>query len=397
MATIAEVVAGSYSVETRVHSVRPGQLGHFNRLDHGNRGDLSQWFAPSGCTIERDNCAPQDHATCRLTFIFADDEIQDVFGVPEIPWSSMRLRPSMKLVSIEGRGETDWYNLGVFIPETPTRRADESPKVYDVDCHDLISMLSKDTGGTVIATGGQTVQTAIEGFFNLVGPDFPFPVVPDIPRAWARPIVGEVISDRQWILDEDITWLLIIDQLLEMVGWRPPWVNEEGNLTSDRWENPEFLATDLVLTDDSRISNISLGASNKLDVFGVPNRWVFIRSDFDPESEPPVVDNGIVVRNNENIGPSSQNARGRIASQVMRVDVADQAALEAFADRLTLRDRLPAKTLCVDICPQPMPWHRGIVDVTLRDLGYESERFIMRSWSLPLDGGDASIMMDGIT
>ena len=392
MASVQAVAGGSYRVDTRVHEVSPTGIGHvFVR-------DLTPYFSPDGCTIERDNCAAQDHATCRLTFTFTDAEVQQVFGVPEIPWSSMRLRPGMRLVSLDGHGATDWYNLGVFLPETPRRRADESPKVYDVDCHDLISMLAKDTGGTVVASGGQTVQSAIEALFALPAPNLLVPaLVPDIPRAWARPITGALLSDRQWIVGEDVTWLLIIDQLLEMVGWRPPWVNEDGNLTSDVWVNPDLLNPDLVLTDDSRTSNVTLGASNKLDVYGVPNRWVFIRSDFDPVvTSAPTDGDGIVVRDNPALGPSSQAVRGRIASQVMRVDVVDQAALEAFADRVVLQDRIPAKTLCVEICPQPLPWHRGTVDVSLAEFGFGSERFLIRSWSLPLDGGDASLVMDGI-
>ena len=106
MASIQAVAAGSYRVETRVHQVVPTQAGHFNTRD------LTPYFSPDGCTIERDNCAGQDHATCRLTFTFTAAEVLDVFGVPEIPWSSMRLRPSMRLVSLDGHGETDWHNLG---------------------------------------------------------------------------------------------------------------------------------------------------------------------------------------------------------------------------------------------------------------------------------------------
>ena len=391
MATIDEVTVGSYYVDVRVHQVVPTQLGHFDLRD------LTPYFIQDGCQIERDNCASMDHATARLSFSFTDEQVLEVFGVPEVPWSSMRLRPSMRLVSHDGLGETDWYNLGVFFPETPIRRADQQPKVYDVDCHDIISAIAEPTGGTIFIPGGETVQTAIEGLFNLRSPGGDLQLLANVPRAFPRQIVGTVPSDRQWVIDENTTWLLVIDRLLEMVGWRPPWVDSDGNLTSDRWVDPRLLPIDITLNDLPSASVITLGTSNKLDTFGVPNHWVFIRNDFDPEvSGAPSLEDGIVVRNNLDAGPSSQQARQRIVSSVQRVDVADQTSLELYADRVVLQDTIPSANLCLDIAPRPLPWHRGIASVTIRELGIVEDIFLISSWTLPLDGADAKLVMDGI-
>ena len=394
MASIQAVAAGSYRVDTRVHQVVPSVRGHFEIRD------LTPYFSPDGCTIERDNCAGQDHATCRLTFVFTDAEVLDVFGVPEIPWSSMRLRPSMRLVSLDGHGETDWYDLGVFLPETPRRKADENPKVYAVDCHDLISSLALPTAGTFIGSTGASVVDVLGTLFETATPDG-LRLVPEIPVRWGYPdqrvLPGVLLTVRQWVIGEDTTWLLIIDQLLEMAGWRPPWVDESGTLTSEPWRDPNELPADLTLTT-TRDSVVALGASNQQNLFGTPNNWVFIRSDFDPEQEAPTVENGgIVVRRNTDRGPSSVQARGRVVSSVERVDAIDVAALRAYADRAVTMDVTPARSLCLDVAPQPPPWHRGIVDVTINDLGVVSERYLVASWSLPLDGGDMSLTMDSLT
>ena len=414
MATIEEVTRGDYSIETMITSVRPSQGGHFARTDQGavrddgtRRGDLTPWFSPDGCTIERDNCASQDHATCRLVFTFTDEEVQEVFGVPEVPWSSMRLRPSMKLVSHSGHGETDWYNLGVFIPEEPARNADENPKVYSVDCHDLISIAALPTAGTFVTVGATpNIVDVLGTLYNVRLSGLSF--APNIPIRWGyptqRPLPGQVPSQRQWVIGEETTWLLITDQLLEMAGWRPPWVDENGFLTSEPWRNSggdryvDILAADLNLTA-TKESVISLGATNKEELFGTPNYWVFIRSDFDPESNAPSVENGgIIVAQNPDDGPSSIQARGgRVVPSVQRVDAEDAAALREYADRAILMDRTPAKSLCLEVAPFPPPWHRGIADVTIEDLGIRSERFLIASWTLPLDGGDMSLTMDSIS
>ena len=79
MATIAEITEGSYRVETRVHQVVPSLLGHVMIRD------LTPYFIPDGSWIDRDNCRNKDHAAARLHFGFADDEVQSIFGVPELP------------------------------------------------------------------------------------------------------------------------------------------------------------------------------------------------------------------------------------------------------------------------------------------------------------------------
>ena len=212
-----------------------------------------------------------------------------------------------------------------------------------------------------------------------------------------RDIATPTKSERNWVLDESNTWLYVIDQLLESAGWLPPWIDREGLLISEFWENPENKRVELSISDDPRTATIALGASLLEDTYGVPNEFTFIATDFDPdETSTPVVGSGIAKRSNTNIGPSSQEARGRVVASVVRVDAADQEALEAIADRIFLNSVTPAKTLCVEIVPQPLPWHRGIVEVTSRGLGIQQERYMIREWRLPLDGQNASLVMDRI-
>ena len=301
----------------------------------------------------------------------------------------MRLRPSMRLVSLDGRGETDWRNLGVFLPETPLRSADESPKDYAVDCHDLIYTLGSATGVTVSVAEGQLVQTQIEELFALQsGGDLL--LLPSIPLMFPSRIPVAFDAQRIWSIDEDTTWLLVIDQMLEAAGWRPPWITADGDLTSDRWRDPIDLEAEMRLTDGDA-SNVALGASNKADTFGVPNHWVFIQVVYDDAH--PV---NVVTRDNVSDGPSSQEVRGRLVTSVQHVDVVDAQALEDFADRTVLADVLPQRTLCLDVAPQPLPWHRGLVEVTISDLDIDKEKHLVRSWVLPLDGADASLILDGL-
>lgn len=389
MASVEEVTKGSYRIESRCHQVSAFSFGYVET------NDLTPFFIPDGSSIERDSCSVTGHATARLNFSFPSQDVERLFNQSQVPWSSMRLRPSIRLVSTEGRGETDWVNLGVFLAETPRITSDQNPNVHAVDCFDVMTALAEPTGGTIQALAKQPINTVIEALFSFRN-SFGLTLAPQVPRRFPSPPPGLLPSNRQWVIDENTTWLLIIDQLLEMVGWRPPWIDRDGFLTSDRWVSPGVLPIELELHDRFPTTVITLGSSLKNDVFGVPNNWVFIRNDIDPSIDAPSSGAGIEVRNNISAGPSSQIARGRVVSSVVRADVTDQQALSDLADRVVLQDSVPSQTLCLDIAPQPIPWHRGLIEVTIEDLGFNKERFLCRSWNLPLDGADASLVLDGL-
>ena len=384
------VTQGSFQVDVRCESVDVnGVVLH----------DLTDFFIPEGSQLERNSCATQDALTGRLHFGFTREEIRDVFDADTVAWSQLRLRVSMRLAA--GDRVTDWVSLGVLLPETPSLMADQTPLLFAVDCHDVIHGLAEPTNGTLGIAGGTPVGQAIDSLFNietLAGSPSAKPL--QLQRDFALQAISVPLkSDRQWIIDENTTWLLIIDQLLESAGWLPPWVNRDGVLTSAPWVAPSPGAQiELVLDDDPRTSVVALGAANKIDTYGVPNLFTYIATDFDPDAtDTPVEGNGITTRANLDVGPSSQQARGRVIASVVRVDAVDQASLEAIADRDFLASVTPAKTLCLEVAPQPLPWHRGIVEVTINDLGIVGERFMVREWSMPLDGGDCRIVLDGIS
>ena len=355
--------------------------------------DLTPWFITDGSQIERNSCATQDALTARLNFAFTREDIREVFDAETIPWQRMRLKVSMIV------GDTDPIALGVMLPETPKLMADQTPNVFAVDCHDVIHGLAEPTNGTLGIAGGTPIGLAIDSLFNLetiAGSPSAKPL--QLNRDFSLISIATLVrSDRQWVIDESTTWLLVIDQLLESAGWLPPWTNRDGTLTSQAWVSPINAPAELILDDDARTTVIQLGATTKLDTYGVPNKFTYISTDFNPdETQTPVVGNGITVRDNLSVGPSSQEARGRIIASVVRIDAADQQSLEDFADRDFLASITPAKTLCLNIAPQPIPWHRGIVDVTISDLDIIDQKYMIRNWTIPLDGADCYVVLDGI-
>lgn len=392
MAAVADVVAGNYDVETRLErvAVKPDASGY------DVLADLTPYLLPDDSRLERDSCDDQDCLTGRIAVALTDADSLAAFGTVEPPWSSMLLRPAMRLVSLDGRGTTAWHNLGVVVPETPAIAAEEEPRVYDLDCHDLMTWLAEPTGRTVTVDAGTDIAAAIEGLF-LSDPatqdvaDY----APAVPRRFPRPVIAETPDERQWIIDDATTWHLVIDDLLEMAGFRPPWIDADGFLTSDLFEDPATadLPVELAVTDDADVSNLGTGATAKLDTWGVPNRWRFINTAVDDPTEGA----GILTIDNLADGPTSRAGRGgRVVPRTVRVDVADQRALQEYAQRVVVQDRTPQAVRCIEVAPQPPPWHRALITVTSAGFDLTAAKHLGRSWDLPFNGEDLQVVAEAL-
>ena len=129
--------------------------------------DLTAYVDLSQSSIEKDSC-DIGGATARFTLCFYDGK--------EIPhWPSLTLRPSMRLVN--GDDHTEWYNLGVFYAETPKLIADQTPQIWTVDCHDVITALDTPRVEGLLIPQGTTVSGAI---IIALGRATTLPLSPDI-------------------------------------------------------------------------------------------------------------------------------------------------------------------------------------------------------------------------
>lgn len=376
------VTAGSFRLDVRCW-----------RVDYDGllAADWSDWLVVEGCSVERVSCDTFDPLTARL--YFAAEPAFLVALEAAGGWSRVRLRLEVRVVSLEGAGSSGWFGLGVLAPVAPVVLADQVPPVFSVDCHDLVHGLATPTGQSLSVPAGTALGSAIDGFFAGVSRFRPVPIRR---AAVLSDLATPTLTSRQWLLDDSTTWLGVIDQLLESAGWLPPFTDEYGLLSSRPYRSPGAGAADLVLTDDSESSVVGLGAKLSVETYGVPNQFVFYSSNVGAGVVSPVEGAGVVYRTNQSVGDSSVNARGWDLVAVFEVDAADQAALEAYADRVFVELVSPARSLCVSVAPQPLPWHRGTVDVSLAGLGIEAERFLVRSWVLPLDGRDASLVLDSV-
>ena len=139
MADIYQILQSDNIVyDFQMHSVLLTQNGWevAERDASGERigdGNLTSYVVLGDSTVERDSCNYAG-GTARFTFIFYDR--------PAPHWPGLRIRPRLRMR--DGNLPEDWsewFNLGIYFTETPSVTGGPDPKIWDVDCHDIIVAL----------------------------------------------------------------------------------------------------------------------------------------------------------------------------------------------------------------------------------------------------------------
>ena len=291
----------------------------------------------------------------------------------EYTWESVRLRPSLTVTNLD-TAETQTWNMGVWIPNTPERSGNTAPPVFNIEAYDKLVLLSTPYGASYALTTSDTYLGAVEAILAALGESYSF----DQTKA-----ATTLISDIAWEIDEKNTYLRIINDLLGAVGYRGLYVDRNGVFRSEPYISPavqptifDYSTTNLetVMLDNYRETS---------DYFDIPNKWVFINDN--PSQTLPVEGTGIYTVTNQSDGPSSIDARGRIIARIVKLEAADQTSLETIGDRIVGADKEPITELEFSSSPNPDHWHATVFTVEAPEVGIGAgTRFAEAEWTLPL-------------
>ncbi|MEV7265604.1 hypothetical protein AB0N38_18810 [Micromonospora aurantiaca] len=299
----------------------------------------------------------------------------------DLDWGTAIVRPYLTLTDgvIEAR-----FNLGAYFPSRPRRTTGRSLPAHAVVGYDVLDRLNDKTGTSYAVEAGTEVLTAVETV--LVDRGYTRYILD--PAAAGKTLPSAYVSP----MDDDKTWLGIVNDLLASIGYQGVWSDWNGYLRGEPYARPVDRPVEWVYDLAPETSIISPERTYTQDLYAAPNRWVAIRSN-DVDGATPVEGNGIFTWENLASGPTSIEARGgRTITKTLRISAADQAALEAQAWLAIDADMRIPQTITHSTGPNPLHWHFD--KVTLDDpaaggLGRWADA-LATDWTLPLDGGDMS-------
>lgn len=269
------------------------------------------------------------------------------------------------------------FNLGVYVPAVPRITYDADPQTHDVQGYDILHFLNDPVGEAYAVDAGASYLTAVEEIITALG--FTRYVIDPSASATTVPIA------RVWPLDERTTWLTVVNDLLGAVGYQGIWSDWDGRLRCQPYDPPRERAPEWYYDADTTTSMLSRSRTVEQDWFSVPNRWVAVLSNAGDESTP-VDGNGIYSYQNDNIGPTSIDARGgRVVTRFLQLEAADHAALVAKAQASIDADmRLPT-TVELSTGLNPLHWHFDRLYIDDPRLGAAMD-VVGTEWTYTLNG-----------
>jgi hypothetical protein len=322
-------------------------------------------------SVERHNFATV-HGLCKLVIEGA------------LAWGKDRVRPYMTLSNL---GVSARFNMGVFVMTTPDTQRGEDPISYSVNGYDLLFLLQAGPGDTYVATSGTTYLAAVQAVLAASG-------VGGTLQIDGTSAASTLPNDMVWALTPNvaISYLGIINDLLQAINYRGLWCDENGNFRSGPYQVPSSRAAEWTLdTSNSSTSIVAPVRTLASDVWAAHNWWRFVRT---PMTVRPVEGAGLYTVTNASTGRTSVAALGRtVRAAVQYLAAANQASLVAQGDAIVAADQAISRTFTINLDPLPIAGHFDVLQFS--DDG-DTDKVQVVSWVINLDGAPGQWVMEAV-
>lgn len=356
--------------------------------------DLTEWF--QGGTVTHTANAIV-HGTCSL--VLAGD-------ARAIDYGTQLLRPYMTISDDPiAPSVTAKFYAGVFRPSRPSVDNTTSPGTLTITGADRLALLNRPVGDAYTLAAGTGYLDGVEQIWSDAGLD-PATLLLDgsargtvLPTAKSWPQLVDTSStdaappDAVAGQSNATTWLQMINDLLEAVGYRGIYCTENGFGKSEPYTPASQRAVEFVFDfDDLTTTIIAPDRSDATDQSSIVNVWIFQQQnlvDGSGKSIEPVEGAGQYTVRNQSTGPTSIDAQGGIEwISIIPVDAADQASLEASGDQTVAAALAATRTFTVNTRPFPVALHRDVY--TYADLAVVGGVVKVEEQSWTLDFGNST-------
>lgn len=300
-----------------------------------------------------------------------------------LSWGSAIVRPYMEITAPTSTTDplnTMRFYLGAYVTDTPEEDMSLDVSSWDATGYDILSLLDDSIGDGYSIDAGESYLARVEdillnrGFSQyIIDPDAIATLLP---------------TAKSYTVDDNVTWLTVVNDLLAAVGYAGIWSDHNGVLRAQLYRSPAARGPEWQMTDDPAVTLLTQRRKRRRDFYDAPNHWVIYQQN-STETEQASNANGLRYEfTNDTIGETSVEARGgRVITKVLGVDAADAASLQAQAQRTIDADMQIPTTITIDTAPFPLAWHFDRIEVSDARLG-ATLQILASAWTLNLDGSD---------
>ena len=292
--------------------------------------------------------------------------------VPDPVWPRDILELSV-VVEGQSSGDGGELPLGRFCAETPSWAGGSSVRSLRLQCYDIATALETPYGHTVSVSAS---ETAAQGIKRLVLDEANWMTYS--PLLQSQELVATPLAASSWPVGNN-NYAGILNDLLTWSAWRPFWTDRQGVVTSGPWSelHREDIYNFFLLEDD-----IAPGPVRKDDNYGVPNEGVFINWILGTATKRTLS----VTDPANSLYYLTEANRGRPVRVVTEIDTQTEDGFTAAVDRAWTEMTAAPTTLCFEMPPVPIFWHRDGFSYSNEDLGFDKAKFLIHNFTLPLDG-----------
>lgn len=285
----------------------------------------------------------------------------------EIDWLTDEIQPVLIIDGVE-------HSLGRYLPATVQEAKNATTAFVHVEAYDRCWRARDNYTTTMIYfSAGTNYLTAVKRLLYACGIDV----------VLETPTTATLAEARQdWPIGT--SYLEIINQLLSEINYKRLNFSDQGAAILEPAATP---SADRIrhIFDSSNVQSLLLPEIDRLaDIYNAPNVFIVICSS--PDKSGPMV---ATARNENPQSPISIPRRGREIASVVRVDnVADQTALQAYANRLLFDSMTSAETIHVTTALLP---GFGVDDVSALRYDDLAAICVETGWDMELKGGGSMI------
>ena len=330
--------------------------------------DVSDRFISEGSYIRRDSTAEIDGTAL---FNFTD--------VEDFDFGRHLLVPVLEFIDTDGNEASRKYRMGKWVLQPPDIPLDRN-ELVSVSCLDTVSLLSSNIEAEFSISPGTNVLSAIlsllrrhgiTGLSGVVGED-------GLPLE----IGYELATYGNWNLEDNITYLDIINQLLEVSAYVGMYINRDGKLASHPWT--PLRQNEIQWDFDYNVGSGIVPPTKRLGQREqVPNVWIGSAVALDQPGDEERI--RLELREGTRSPYAIEAQGGRRNAKVLKLQVGSIEQLQRALIQLQEEDITRMEQVEIHCSPLPNLWQSPTCRVNIAELDLINRIGICREWTLNFD------------